>query len=170
VRWRNEEFSITEMVDDQELLDHLDRRCQEIGEDSDGRPVVCSITLIGPGPLHHNLNRPGYVDALLEQFRLEHGSNDPPVWVDRLRVETTPEFDREERKRAQDFAAALLQVVDEVRGDPAAIGEIRGELGPLQEQVQKALGSGFPVDDAKLLTWLNKAEAMSLDLLEGGRG
>lgn len=170
VRWLNEEVAIGDLVDDQDLLDQLDGRCREIMEDSEGRPVVCSIDLIGSGDLHHNLSRPGYADGVLEHLRGEHSGNDPFVWVDRLRVRTAPEFDRDERKRAQDFAATLLEVVDEILADPEAIGEIREELAPLEEQVRKTLGIGFPPEGTELLTWLNRAEAVCLEVLEGGRG
>ncbi len=169
VRWLNEEVAIGDLVDEQELLDQLDGRCSEIREDNEDTPVVCSVTLVGSGDLHHNLSRPGYLDALLEHLRGEHSRDDPFVWVDRLRVQTVPEFDREERKRAQDFAAALLEIVDEIRADPEAIAELAGELAPLQEQIQKTLGTVFPAEDADLSPWLDRAEAVCLDLLEGGR-
>ena len=170
VRWLNEEVAIGDLVDDQELLDQLDGRCREIMGGSEGRPVVCSIDLIGSGDLHHDLSRPGYVDGVLEHLRGEHSDNDRFVWVDRLRVRTAPEFDREERKRAQDFAATLLEVLDEIRAHPEAIGEIREELAPLETQMRKTLGSEFAAEDSELLTWLDRAEAVCLELLEGDRG
>ena len=169
VRWLNEDVTIGDLVDDQELLDRLDGRCREIREDNDGRPVVCSVMLVGSGDLHHNLSRPGYLDGVLEHLRDEHAGDDPFVWVDRLPVQTVPEFDREERKRARDFAAALLEVVDELRPGSEAIEEVRKELAPLQQRIQKALSVGFSAEDAELLTWLNRAEAACLELLEGGR-
>ncbi len=170
VRWLNEEVAIGDLADDQELLDQLDGRCREIMENNEARRVVCSIDLIGSGDLHHNLSRPGYVDGVLEHLRGEHSDSDPFVWVDRLRVRTAPEFDREERKRAQDFAATLLEVVDEMRAQPEAIGEIREELAPLETQMRKALGSEFAAEGSELLTWLDRAEAVCLELLEGDRG
>jgi len=169
VRWLNEEIAINDLVDDQELLDQLDGRCREIAEDSDGRPVICSIDLVGSGDLHHDLSRPGYVDGVLEHLRGEHNSNDPFVWVDRLRVRTAPEFNREERKQAKDFVAAILEVVDDIRDNPEAVTELAGELAPLQGQIQKMLGIPFPAEDADLSTWLNRAEAACLELLEGSR-
>lgn len=169
VRWLSEEVAIGDLVEDQELLDQLDGKCREIMEDSEGRPVVCSIDLVGSGDLHHDLSRPGYVDGVLEHLRNEHSSNDPFVWVDRLRVRTARGYDREERKRAQDFAATLLEVADEIRAHPDAIAEIREELAPLETQMRKALGSEFVAEDAELLIWLARAEAVCLELLEGDR-
>ncbi|MFB3880991.1 MAG: metallophosphoesterase [Armatimonadota bacterium] len=169
IRWYQDRIPITGLAGDQELLDRLDGRCHEIEEESEGRPVICSLTLTGAGDLHQNLSRPGYLDALLERLRGEHGEADPFVYVDRLRVETTPEFDRDERKQAQDFVAALLGVVDAIRSDPDAVAELARELGPLQEQIRKTLGTELPLDSGNLLPWLERAEAMCLDLLEGGR-
>lgn len=169
VRWHEERISIAELGSDQELLDRLDGRCRELKEDSEGRPVVCSLTLVDSGDLHHALGRPGYLTGVLEHLHGEHSDDDVFVWVDRLRVQTAPGFDRDERKQARDFAAALLEVVDEIRASPEASAELAGELVPLREQIQKTLGTVFPAEGADLSPWLDRAEAICLDLLEEGR-
>jgi DNA repair exonuclease SbcCD nuclease subunit len=169
VRWQQKEVSIAGLTDDQALLDHLDYTCREVRDVGEGRPVICTVTLVGSGPLHHSLNRPGYPDGLLDHLQAEHTETEPFVWVDRLQVATTPELDREERKKALDFAGELLRMVDEIRSAPEQIEELKRELAPLQERLQRSLRMEFPAPASDVLEWLDKAETICVYLLEGVR-
>lgn len=169
VRWLRREVSITGISDDQELLDALEYSCAEARDVGEGRPVICMIILTGSGPLHDALSRPGYVDGLLGHIQTREVEGEPFMWINRLELATTPELDREERKQALDFVGELLRVADQIRSDPAQIEELKREIVPLQERLQRALRMEFPVDGNRMLEWLDKAEIMCLHLLEGER-
>jgi DNA repair exonuclease SbcCD nuclease subunit len=169
VRWQQKEVSIAGLADDQALLDHLDDTCREVRDVGEGRPAVCTVTLIGSGPVHHSLDKPGYLDGLLDYLQTEHTETEPFVWVDRLQVVTTPELDREERKKALDFAGELLRIVDEIRSNPEQIEGLKRELAPLQERLQRSLRMEFPAPTRDVLAWLDRAETICAHLLEGDR-
>jgi len=170
VRWAEERVRVDGLAEDEELLVALGERCRKLQDEADGRPVVCTIRLVGSSPLHGTLARAGYADHLLEELREEHASDDRFVWVDRLEVATRPEIDRDARKLAGDFAAELLTLVDEISSSPEQLQALSQELQPLREQLNKlppALAVELPERDEDLLEWLARAEVICLDLLEG---
>lgn len=171
VRWHSVDIPITGLDSDQALLDRLDDALRELRDDVGDRPAVCSITLSGSGILYHVLSKPRYLEDLLDHLQTDQ-SGDPFVWVDRVELAATPELDRDERKQAHDFAAELLGIVDEIRASPQRLAELRDELAPLLEQLEKIprrVAVPFPTDEEQLTDWLERAEAVCLNLLEGGR-
>ncbi len=163
VCWLWESVPIGELGTDEELVSVVERTCQRMREEAEGRSVVGRLSLTGRGPAYTSLARPGFVTGLLESIRETEGADDPFVWIERLEVDTRPPLDLEARRAGQDFVADLLTLTEGYRWDPEHLQSLRQHLEPLfLRRGQRYLED--PTDE-ELTRWLDRAEAMCADLL-----
>jgi len=115
--------------------------------------------------MHGKLMRAGFADELASVIREREGDQDPPVWLERVEVDTRTTVDVEARRSGQDFLSDLLSLVGEYRSDSHLLGSLRDELAPLfNSRRGRTLD---PLTDAELLQCLEAAEARCVDLLAG---
>ena len=177
VRWHPIELPIAEIVDDE----GLHRRCREAvaeGIDAaDGRSLVIRLRLVGRGPLHVNVRRPGYLDDLRQLLNEERAVVPPFAWVESIRDATRPDVDLATRRDAPDFIGDFLRTVASARRsarttDPDEherwTATLRSAVAPLFDESQRGrrlLRDVRPSDAALVDELLDEAEALGIDLL-----
>jgi len=164
VRWLWQSVQIEELGTDEALVSAVERACQRMREDAEGRPVVGRISLTGRGPAYASLARPAFVTGLVERIRETEGADDPFVWIERVEVDARPPLDLEARRAGHDFVADLLNLFEGYRKDPERIKSLREHLKPLF-QSRRAYRYLEPPGDEGLKKWLEAAAAKCADLL-----
>lgn len=166
IRWFWETLRIEQAGNEDELIHAVESLCGAMRGQAGNRPALCRITLTGRSPMHRKLTQPGFVDDLASAIRESEGDRDPPVWLERIEVDTRPVVDIEARRSGQDFLSDLLALISEYRGDPTLMDSLRSELAPLYES-RRGRSSIEGLTDEELLWCLEAAEARCLDLLAG---
>ena len=165
VRWEQIDLDISELRSEQDLLDQLPRRVDELLQAADGRPLVFRVDLHGRGPLHAPLRRRGLVGDLRDQVNAAFESLNPFAWCERITDRTAPEIDRDARSEGADFTAELLRLSSAAQADPEQLAEIAPELYQLYgNQRFRFMDEGAPKGE-DLAALLQEAEAIALDLL-----
>jgi DNA repair exonuclease SbcCD nuclease subunit len=177
VRWHPLELSISDVVDDERLTRVCREAVARAADDADGRSLVVRIRLVGRGPLHASLARPGYVDDLRQLLNEERSSVPPLAWVESIRDATRPEVDLVSRRDAPDFVGDFLRTAGAARRsarttDPEEherwTAILRSAVAPLFDESQRGrriLGGTRPTDDDLVGGVLDDAEALAIDLL-----
>ena len=155
VRWDTGEVSIEGAEGAPALHARIMDKVEELQGRSDGRDLVCRLTLAGRGPLHRELARP---DALAEFLAEAREAVSPSVWIERLENRTRPTLDLEARARQGDFLAGLLS-----RASAADPEELRELLAPVFSGRRGALAEPPPNEARK---WLEEARWYLAELFE----
>jgi len=177
VRWHPVEVAIDALPDDEAV----GRACREaIGaavDAADGRSLVVRLALVGRGPLHAHLARPGYLADLRDLLNEEGVGARPFVWVESIRDATRLQIDLDARREAPDFVGDFLRTVAAARRsarttDPEEYERwrslLRGAVAPLFDESQRGrrhLRDVRPDDDALTGALVDEAEALAIDLL-----
>ena len=177
VRWHPIELPIADMADD-EALHRLCREAVTTAIDAaDGRSLVIRLRLVGRGPLHATVRRPGYLDDLRQLLNEERSAVPPFAWVESIRDATRPDVDLATRREAPDFVGDFLRTVASARRsarttDPDEhdrwTAALRSAVAPLFDESQRGrrlLRDVRPSDDALAGELLDEAEALGIDLL-----
>ena len=154
-----------------ETIDALERRLREEVDaeaaEAGGRALVCRVRLTGRGALHGELRREGAIDQLQERLRERLAGREPFVWVQRLRAETQPQVDLEERRQRGDLLAEVLTIAHEYREEPGALNRLREEaLGELWGNARVEKAQLVPPTEEDVVEVLREAELLCLDHLE----
>jgi len=166
VRWLEGSVSISAIS----TVDGLERAIfdtvHRLVATSDGRALVCRLTIEGRGSLFGELRRPGNITDLAERARESFRSDAPFVWLQELIVDCRPETDISRRKEAGDFLAEVLSIAEEIVESPAKMEEFaRGALADLLQNRQFEKGIG-PFSQEEISTMMREAELICLDKLE----
>ena len=177
VRWHPIELPIADVADD-EALHRLCREAVATAIDAaDGRSLVIRLRLVGRGPLHATVRRPGYLDDLRQLLNEERSAVPPFAWVESIRDATRPDVDLATRRDAPDFVGDFLRTVASARRsarttDPDEhdrwTAALRSAVAPLFDESQRGrrlLRDVRPSDDALAGELLDEAEALGIDLL-----
>ena len=169
IRWTLEEVPVDNIEGEQALLRVLEDRCLRISEEQSGRSAIARITLTGHGPLYSFLSDPNTLQELLELVQEKGMSLSPFVWVEQIRSEVRPEWDKDAWVRQADFLGELLRCAREIQGDGAFEAFLQEELGPL---VQDPRGRGFVdlPEGAKARSLLMRAEDICVAALQDEDG
>ena len=165
IRWFVQEISI-EGLDSVDELEKALRACLEgARQDADGHPALCRITLVGRGPLFRDLNQADALPGLLERLREEGTSEEPFVWVEKLKARCGPPIDLEQRRGEGGLLGKLLAIAGELRARGDLESALAEALGPLHGHTEaaKALDALAPERYGELL---RDAETLCADLLE----
>lgn len=126
VLWRSEALYITDLEDLDGLRGKLVAVCETAR--GGGRPSILRLELLGRGPLHAQLVRPGVLDDLLDDLRHQQLDAEPWIWIDRLRDGTRPDVDLEalldEEGLIGDVARIARTRIDDAEAAEAAVEEI----------------------------------------------
>jgi len=180
VRWHPVELAIDDVPDDEALQ----RGCREaVGaaiDAADGRSLVVRFRLVGRGPLHASVRRPGYLDDLRQLLNEDRSATPPFAWVESIRDGTRPEVDLGARRDAADFIGDFLRTAARARRsamttDPEEherwARTLRSAVVPLFDESprgRRLLRDVRPTDDALAGELLDEAEALGIDLLLAG--
>ncbi len=167
VRWERISLDISDIETEQNLIDGLHERMQTVLDASDGRSVVARITLSGRGPLHGSLQQSNFVEEVRENLNDDWAKRSPFTWCERIKDETAPPFDRQERLNGADFLAEVLTTADRAKADPKMRAAILSGLNDLYEHNRygKSLDKDALDDDFNAL--IDEAESIIVDYLAG---
>ena len=149
VRWERLEVSIAELESEQKLLNAIDAAAATCVESAGGRPVVFRLALIGRGPLHRFLRRPGTVDDLREQLNDRHANAQPWLWCERIQTNIASPVDRVQMEQREDFIGDLVRLGGELSESPDALAELRESLRDLyvNSNASRYLRDYLPTDN-----------------------
>jgi DNA repair exonuclease SbcCD nuclease subunit len=167
VRWISTEVNLSGMASEQDLLNALQKRIDEIRKDS-GRPTLIRITLGGRTSLHPTLRRQHFLSDMVEEISDTDCRPEEMVWTASIRDATLPNVDISERRKSEDFLGDFLRAVQAAREDPHKLAQLLPALEPLFQDRRASRILREPSDE-QLLAWLDEAETCGLDaLLAGG--
>ncbi|MEZ5238491.1 MAG: DNA repair exonuclease [Microthrixaceae bacterium] len=128
LRFARIDVPVDDLADLGALSDELDRRCNELRADNEGRALVIRAHLTGRGPVHAQLADPPTRSGAWESVREEWSGRTPVVWWDRFTDETAGDLDLEELEDQDDFAGNALAAI---RSLP------RGEGDDLERELER---------------------------------
>lgn len=164
VRYDRIEHNIEGVADLVTLRDRLvDLGHRRLAE-ADGRSVLVSVELVGRGPIHGELYRPGSLAELLDTLRAESLSEPPFLWWDRIEVSTRPVQDLDELIGRNDFVADLVEEASSLLADDAArTTRTEGWDEELPSDLAHLLGGALP-SATESQHW-RAAEELAVDLV-----
>lgn len=163
VRWSRETLDITTLADEEALISSLEECVTVIREEAPHLSTILQVTLTGSGHIHYALQRPGFVDDLLERF--QEDTTLPFVWVERLTVSTRPLIDFEARSQDEDFVGNLLRIVKSIKNDPEKLEDLSRHLDPLYNSTLGRRMLNRP-DVNTLSRWADKAKMWCLEHID----
>jgi DNA repair protein SbcD/Mre11 len=143
LRWQRMEVDVTEA---RNLLDavrevslHLE---QLLARESD-RPVAVRVELTGSTAAHgelfgEELRLRAEISALASSLAHER------VWIEKVRVQTSPTLSRSDILARSDAVADLQRILDEAPSNPKLLDELLSELGPLAAKAPPELTDLLP--------------------------
>jgi DNA repair exonuclease SbcCD nuclease subunit len=127
-RWLAGELNINDLETEGDLIEALENLCEEFRIEAQGRPAIIRVILKGRGSMHSILSRPQVVDDLTERLRETGREGTPPVWVERVQVQTSTAIDLASRRESADFLGEVLRIVENYRCQPEQLSELIGGL------------------------------------------
>lgn len=173
LRWHHRELSISDLAQEQELIDAIRSEMDEIRNESNGRSGMLRLTLTGRGPLHAFLNDAGQHRDLIGSFQEEEAAyaeaGEPFLWLESLRDETGSAVNRQALLEDDGFLGDLLRMSEELMGDAEQLQEVcLSALKPLPAKGEiSRLLRGQTAEQQR--DWLQRAQELAIDLLADGR-
>ena len=164
VRWAQADLPVDDISTmnalEQAILRHTDIMLQEDG----GRPLVCRFVLTGRSVLYRELARDATRDDLVERAREIYSDTTPFVWIQDIRTACLPEFDIDDRIKADDFLARVLASGMDILHEGKAGGNRVLEELFSDHKIRKL---GISWSDEEFRDMVNQAQILCVDLLEG---
>ena len=161
VRWFSKDIQINDLETEADLIEALERGCDEICLEAQGRPAIARITIVGRGALHPVLRRSHVVADLTERLRETGLESSPPLWIEAIQIQTSSLVDLDSRRNSADFVGEVLRLIENSRRNPTALQEMISELYH-DRRVRRLLE--IPGEE-KLGEILSEVESMCLDML-----
>jgi DNA repair exonuclease SbcCD nuclease subunit len=161
VRWYSHELPIDDFEGEGELLEALEKVCEKTFSAAQERMSILRVILRGRGQLHSVLRRTQVVEDLTDRLRAIGLESVPPVWIERIVVNTSTAIDLDFRRQSADFLGEILRVIDASRREPKELYELISQL------YEDRRGRRFLKTPAEtdLLEILEEVESMCLDEL-----
>ncbi len=148
VRWFHVEVDVSEAQTIDDVVTLVGKRFDEVvaGEAEDVT-IVARVTLTGRTSLH------GDLFSLENQLRAEvlsqaNAFGEEILWVEKVRLDTSPQLDRDALKARSDAIADLQDMLDQAVDDEAFIEDLADELQQLVNRSPRALFDAVPDLDA----------------------
>ncbi len=168
IRWERFAVHIGALESEQDLLDALHARVEEVLEGADGRSIVVRVMLTGKGELSRSLRRTNALRDLQEEINGSWVQRLPFAWCERIEDQTSDPFGRGARAGGSDFLAEVLQTVNRARSDAELKGRLLAGLPELFEHgTYRRYLRGAALTDADLALLISEAEELAVALLIG---
>jgi hypothetical protein len=154
------------------VLERIERGLEAAAIQAEGRLIAARVVLTGASAAHAALVRDP--EHLLAEVRSLASGLASDAWIERVDLETLPQFRRGELRSRTDLLGELLRELDRLHAEDAAVDELKGALGELKQKLPSELWlaeDGVAFDDVKeLRQTLREVEALVLPriLLEEG--
>jgi DNA repair exonuclease SbcCD nuclease subunit len=160
LRWRRETLALRPEDGVDELHDLAEARLKEIADEVDGRLTAVRLEVQGRCRAHQRLVDETRRQEAVARLRSLPGEFTDDLWVEKIKLDTRPNLDRDQLRRGLDLVGDLLREVDAIRADDDALRELGGQIQKLAARVRTELAedeidfSSLP----QLNAWLSKAE------------
>ena len=165
VRWEQLRVSVDDITTEQQLMEQLTNRLDELRRQHTGRSLVVRLELAGRSSLHRRLEQPGTAQGLLEELRLRYAASAGLfLWPESLLISTASPVDMASLEGSATLAGDLLAIAAEA-GRPGELRErLLQVLAPLHEKAGRQL---TPPGEAEFDALLAEARDTALNLLLG---
>jgi DNA repair exonuclease SbcCD nuclease subunit len=144
VRWHHLELDVSGAGTLADVLTRAAAALEELAADPTRRgPVAVRLTLVGAAAAHGELFGD---EARLraELIALASGFGDETLWLEKVRVRTTPALDAAAIKARADAVAELQILLERAETDEAFLAELTGELSELATRAPQLLLERVP--------------------------
>ncbi len=163
VRYKTYSLDISDFTNIDDVIDSIKAKCEQISEEMDGRHVIVRLSLNGRLDIHHELQNENNTKDILTRVREYFEGNDPLIWIEKFKLNTSGNYNLEELRQGNDFIADIISLYDEL-GDPESgnLEEIYESLKPLFSTWQ---GAKYleKLSHEELLEHANEAQKWTLD-------
>lgn len=170
VRWFRAEVLLDADDDRGGLLTKVRQALGRCREESEGRLAAVRLAVGGRSALHGELTCHAGREEMMAEMRNAANEFDGEVWLEQVRLETSPAVDREKLRDGADLLGDLLREIDRLAGDEQLLASACDCLAPLVQKAPSELKrSGVDVQDPETLRrWLRGAEGLLLAGLADG--
>ena len=168
VRWVQIDLDITGLNDLDALLDVAQKRLLSDVNGAGGRVLAARIHLTGRGKVHSTLvSAPETVVAELRNMAIE--CSDGNAWVEKIKHDTGPVYDRNALKLRDDPIGELVRLATRLEAAPGELQILaNASIGSLLEKLPLEVRQELKLDDIEQLkAVLRDAEAQVLGRLRG---
>jgi len=141
----------------------LRARFEEIVAQSKERITAVRLLITGLTDAHAELNRDPE-EVRNEAISVANDCGGGLLWIERVRVATSPRLDRAALVIRDDPFGEVLRSLDSLRADPATLGQL-GAVEELRKRLPSEVGGGIDpiaLDPVALATALDEAEGLLL--------
>ena len=134
IRWARAEIAIDGIDSLDEIYDRVRDSLQDLVDEADGRLVACRLTLQGISPVHAKLHLGS--EHWVQEFRAlasELGSGG--MWLEKVRLDTTPSRDRAELLERDDALGGLLRTISRLETGEDSLEDLAREIAPLRQKL-----------------------------------
>jgi len=141
VRYVSDSIDICTCLFLDEVIESIVDKCTGISDESDGRSLIIRLSLRGRTVLHSQLQRANSISDMLSNIREQLVAKEPPIWLDRLSLDTAGTYDLDSLRQGNDFIADIVSVFDELENPESQYWqELRGVFETLFDKWQ---GHGY---------------------------
>lgn len=134
VRWAVLPVSLANAERFGDATDRIHDALEAAVSEADGRLLACRIVLQGRTAVHDQLI--ASEDRMLAEARAGAlGLGDEIAWVEKVIINTQPEFDAETLAEREDAIGELQRLLQEATGDDALLAHIEDDIGKLVRQL-----------------------------------
>lgn len=173
VRWQRADITVHEDDSLDDVLSNVHLELANLRAAADERPIAVRVELAGIAGCHDELSGAGQVAELTNSVRSMARDHDD-VWIEKVRVRTSPPVDIDSLRKSDGLLAALFDDFERLQKEDDALSKwnVGKQFKPLINQAIKKDVSlrdcGIDVDSADdQRRWLAEAEAILLATLAG---
>jgi exonuclease SbcD len=169
LRWHRAKVTLDQSDGLSELYGRTRDVLQECLDLSDGRFAAVRIEVSGACAAHQELAQPGIQDEAVSQIRDIANEWDDEIWIEKVKLHTSPPTDVDQLRQGQDLFGELLRDVQNLATNQEQLAALLAEsLSALSAKTGPELhAAGISLTDPEQLqTWLQQAEGLLLARLE----
>lgn len=159
VRWQQIEVALGAADRLPELYAHVQTRLRETHER--GRFLAARVIVRGSCAAHRDLLAPEQREEAIAELR-NRANELENVWIEHVRLETTPPIDLDELRATGGLLGDLLQMIDEAAVDDERLRALAEGFKPLTDKhfLELSQAGLDPRDPAHLRRWLQQAQGL----------
>lgn len=169
LRWHRAAVVLDSSDGINELYEKTREALQVCYEAGDGRFAAVRVEISGACAAHRELAQPGSQHEAISQIRNIANEWDDEIWIEKVKLHTSPPTDVDQLRQGQDLFGELLRDVQNLGGNPEqlaalvadSLSSLSAKTGPELHAAEISL-----TDPEQLQTWRQLAEGLLLARLE----
>ena len=165
VRYKTDNLDISGIVDINDLIEAIKRKCEEIAEQMDKRHAIIRLILTGRTNIHSELHKENSIEDLVTSIREHFEGIEPIIWLE-IKLNTSGTYDLDMLREGNDFIADIITLYDQLNEQESNNWEeIKEELTILFSSWAGARKHLEQLSQEELLEIAKEARNWSLDKL-----